>query len=64
MGKPGGFLIVGGIIVFYLFDYFFSGSFPRGPMFLIIALPGILFLSAGFKESLDKSNPDKKSEGR
>jgi len=29
---------------FYILDFAFSGDFPRGPFFLIIALPGILFL--------------------
>ena len=42
--RLGGWMTVGGMLAFYLFDYFFSGDFPRGPVFLIIAFPGILFL--------------------
>jgi len=40
----GGIMILGGMAAFYLFDFAFSGSFPRGPVFLIIAVPGVLFL--------------------
>lgn len=42
--RLGGWMTVGGMLAFYLFDYIFSGDFPRGPTFLIIAFPGILFL--------------------
>jgi len=40
----GGLLILGGTIAFYLFNFAFSGIFPRGPYFLIYASPGIIFL--------------------
>ena len=40
----GGWMIVGGMGVFYVLDFAFSGTFPRGVTFLLIALPGILFL--------------------
>ncbi len=43
----GGLLSIGGVAAFYLFDYLFSGMFPRGPFFLIFALPGALFLYCG-----------------
>jgi hypothetical protein len=43
----GGALAVGGLVAFYLLDFLFSGTFPRGPFFLIIASPGVLFLLAG-----------------
>jgi hypothetical protein len=42
--RLGGWMIVGGMLAFYLLDFAFSGTFPRGATFLIIALPGILFL--------------------
>ena len=42
--RLGGWMTVGGMLAFYLFDYIFSGDFPQGPTFLIIAFPGILFL--------------------
>jgi len=42
--RLGGWMTAGGMLAFYLFDYIFSGDFPRGPTFLIIAFPGILFL--------------------
>jgi hypothetical protein len=40
----GGLLIIGGMIAFHLFDFAFSGNFPRGPFFLIFASPGVIFL--------------------
>jgi len=42
--RLGGWLIIGGMAAFYLLNLIFSGDFPRGPFFVIIALPGILFL--------------------
>ena len=43
----GGLLSIGGVVVFYLVDYLFSGTFPRGPIFFILAFPGALFLYCG-----------------
>jgi multisubunit Na+/H+ antiporter MnhE subunit len=43
----GGSLIVGGMAAFYLLDYLFSGTFPRGPFFLFIALTGLVFQICG-----------------
>ncbi len=40
----GGWMIVGGMLAFYVLNFAFSGTFPRGATFFIIALPGILFL--------------------
>ncbi len=45
----GGLLTVCGLVVFYILDYLFSGSFPRGPFFLIFASPGFLYLYCGIK---------------
>ncbi|MCK5785827.1 MAG: hypothetical protein KAH54_04610 [Candidatus Sabulitectum sp.] len=45
----GGLLTVTGLGVFYLIDYLFSGSFPRGPYFLVFASPGFFFLYCGVK---------------
>ena len=42
--RLGGILTVGGMAAFYLFDFAFSGSFPRTPTFFVVAFPGILFL--------------------
>ncbi len=42
--RLGGWMIVGGMLAFYSLDFAFSGAFPRGATFLIIAMPGILFL--------------------
>jgi len=42
--RLGGIMALGGMVAFYLFDFAFSGDFPRGPTFLIIAFPGVLFL--------------------
>jgi len=46
--KLGGWLIVIGMVLFYLFDFAFSGTFPRGAFFPLIALPGLLFLFTGY----------------
>ena len=43
----GGLLTVCGMAAFYLLDYLFSGTLPRGPFFLIFASPGLLFLYCG-----------------
>ena len=50
MQKLGGWLAVGGMAAFYLLDFTFSGNFPRGPFFPLIALPGLLFLVAGYSQ--------------
>ena len=42
--RLGGIMALGGMVAFYLFDFAFSGDFPQGPTFLIIAFPGVLFL--------------------
>ncbi len=42
--RLGGWMIIGGMAAFYILDFAFSGDFPSGPFFLIIAFPGILFL--------------------
>lgn len=47
----GGSLIIGGMVAFYLFDYLFSGTFPGGPYFLILASPAVLYLYCGFAET-------------
>jgi len=44
----GGLLTICGLATFYILDYAFSGSFPRGPFFLIFAAPGVLFLYLGW----------------
>jgi hypothetical protein len=46
----GGSLTVMGLIAFYLLDFLFSGTFPRGPYFLLFASPSVLFLYAGWRE--------------
>ncbi|MCK5035277.1 MAG: hypothetical protein KAS73_05230 [Candidatus Sabulitectum sp.] len=43
----GGLLTICGLAAFYLINYLFSGSFPRGPFFLIFASPGFLYLYLG-----------------
>jgi hypothetical protein len=45
----GGLLTICGVIAFYLLDYAFSGTFPRGPYFLILASPSLLFLYCGLQ---------------
>lgn len=46
----GALLTIGGLIAFYLLDYLFSGTFPRGPFFFIFAAPSLLFLYCGLQE--------------
>lgn len=50
--KAGGWLVVVGMVLFYLFDFAFSGTFPRGGFFPLIALPGLLFLILGYSERI------------
>ena len=45
----GGLLTICGVAAFYLLDYAFSGTFPRGPFFLLFASPGLLFLYCGLQ---------------
>jgi len=45
----GGLLTACGIAAFYLVDYLFSGTFPRGPYILIFASPSLLFLYCGLQ---------------
>lgn len=42
--RVGGWMTVGGMLAFYLFDFLFTGTFPQGGSFLLIAFPGLLFL--------------------
>jgi hypothetical protein len=51
----GGLLTVCGMIAFYLLDYLFSGTLPRGPFFLIFASPSLLFLYCGLQT---RKNPE------
>lgn len=46
----GALLTIGGLITFYLLDYLFSGTFPRGPFFFIFAAPSLLFLYCGLQK--------------
>ncbi len=55
----GGSLIVGGMAAFYLLDFLFSGTFPRGPFMLVILLPGLLYVYSG---KLNKSSEIDKDE--
>lgn len=42
--RPGGILTLASMAAFYIINFAFDGNFPRGPVFLIIALPGVLFI--------------------
>jgi hypothetical protein len=48
--KLGGWLVVVGMALFYILDFAFSGTFPRGLFFPLIALPGLLFLVLGYRQ--------------
>jgi len=45
----GGLLTICGVVAFYLLDYLFSGTLPRGPFFLIFAAPSLLFTYCGWQ---------------
>ena len=45
----GAVMTLGGMTAFYFLHYLFSGGFPRGPYFFIMALPGLLFLICGLR---------------
>ena len=42
----GGALALGGMILFFAVERFVTGGFPRGPIFYLMLMPGILFLVA------------------
>jgi hypothetical protein len=44
----GGAIATGCLIVFYLWLRGIHGAFPRGPYFLLVAAPGILFIISWF----------------
>ena len=46
----GGLVTVGAMAAFYLLDYAFSGSFPRGPYFLLFFSPSLLFILCGLRQ--------------
>lgn len=45
----GALLTICGTAAFYLLDYAFSGTFPRGPFFIFLAAPSLLFLYCGLQ---------------
>jgi len=42
----GGTITVASIVAFYLWMLILRGYFPRGPYFLLVAAPGLLFLAS------------------
>jgi hypothetical protein len=49
-----GLLTICAVAAFYLLDYLFPGTPPRGPLFLIFATPGLLFI---YYEWLTRKKP-------
>ncbi len=45
----GALFTIGGLVTFYVLDYLFSGTFPRGPYFLIFSSPALIFLYCGLR---------------
>jgi len=45
----GGVLVVGGMILFYIFSLLGAGGLPRSPYFLALLVPGVLFLVSWFE---------------
>jgi hypothetical protein len=61
--RLGGSISVASVIGFYIWNVAVSGSLPGGPYFLLVALPGLLFLVASWlgenkTETVDSSNVD------
>lgn len=54
--RLGGILIICGMATFYIFDFAFSGSFPTGPFFLLIAFPGVLYILSSFDNDHESDN--------
>ncbi len=46
----GGAIAVGSLVAFYLTLYGFDRRWPRGPYFLLIAAPGLLFMLLAYLE--------------
>ena len=42
--RIGGAVAIGSLIAFYFWNLLERGTFPRGPYFLLVAAPGVLFL--------------------
>lgn len=52
----GGLAVVGGTAAFYILEYLFTATFPRGPYFPVIAVPGFLFLYCAAVSSSSESD--------
>lgn len=48
----GGFIAVGSVLAFYLWSGIVQGALPRGPYFLLLALPALLFLIVAWRKPL------------
>jgi len=46
--RLGGLITLISVVLFYVLEYFGSGSLPKGFAFIVFAAPGILFLYLGF----------------
>jgi hypothetical protein len=56
-GLTGGILTIFCLIFFYVFHWSFWHSFPGGPGFVILALPGIIGTVLGIIKKTRKSEP-------
>jgi len=55
----GAILTIGGMVLFYLLNFIFSGSFPRGPWFFVFILPGFIYLRLGIRQQKEKVSSGK-----
>lgn len=53
----GGFLIIAGILSFYLFSFIFSGFLPQGLPLVILLTPGVLFLIVWLRDKSNSRHP-------
>ena len=49
--KLGSWLAIASVVAFYLWNYLRSGSFPRGPWIIFLAIPALFYLLAAGLET-------------
>jgi len=54
----GGAVTLASMVAFYIWMYLDRAFFPRGPYFLLIAAPGVLFSLAGLLSPSARAQPD------
>jgi glucose-6-phosphate-specific signal transduction histidine kinase len=55
--RAGGIVSIASLAAFYLTLFAFDQRFPRGPYFLLVAMPGFFFLAAWFLQRQEPESP-------